>query len=86
MAAFPVMGSRELYSDPHWKARDSWLQVDHALGPEWIYGVHWKFSDTPGSVRTTTPLLGEHNRRVFGDLMGADDAELRRLEAERVIY
>ena len=48
--------------------------------------MHWKFSDTPGSVRTTTPLLGEHNRRVFGDLMGAGDAELDRLEAERVIY
>ena len=86
VAAFPVMGSRETYSDPHWRARDSWLQVDHQLGPEWIYGVHWKLSGTPGSVRTTTPLLGEHNRRVFRDLMGTEADEFRRLEEERVIY
>ena len=86
VAAFPVMGSRELYSDPHWRARDSWLQIDHELGPEWIYGVHWKFSDTPGSVRTPAPLLGAQNERVFGELMGAGRAEVERLQEARVIY
>lgn len=86
VAAFPVMGVRELYSDPHWRARESWLQIQHDLGPEWIYGVHWKFSDTPASVRTPTPLLGSHNHRIFGDLMGIGEHELQRMQAEKVIY
>jgi crotonobetainyl-CoA:carnitine CoA-transferase CaiB-like acyl-CoA transferase len=31
------------------------------------------------------PCLGQHNRRVFSEVLGLDDAEIDALEAEGVI-
>lgn len=38
--AFPALSARELYTDAHFRDRGAWVQVQHALGPEWVYGVH----------------------------------------------
>lgn len=85
VAAFPVSSAPDLYTDPHWKARDAWLDVEHPYGPEVIYGMHLKFSDTPGSVRTNCPFVGEHNGLVFGDLLGVPAGELAHLEETKVL-
>ncbi|MEE9285611.1 MAG: CoA transferase, partial [Dehalococcoidia bacterium] len=76
VAAFPASSARDVYTDPHWKARDAWVEMQHLFGSEVIYGLHLKFSDTPGSVRTNCPLNGEHNARVFGELLGVPEGEL----------
>ena len=86
VAATPAASARDLYTDPHWIARDAWLERWHPLGREVIYGIHWKLSETPGSVRLDAPLIGQHNDYVFGDVLGVAAAELRRLEAARVTY
>lgn len=86
VAAFPAPSGRDLYTDPHWKARGAWLERQHLYGRETIYGIHWKLSETPGSVRTDCPLVGEHNALIFRDLLGVPPAEFERLTASRVIY
>ena len=60
--------------------------VDHpSTGPQFMPGISWKMSKTPGGVRWPTPRLGEHNETIFGELLGLDGAELSELEAEGVI-
>ena len=33
-----------------------------------------------------SPLLGEHNNQIYGDLLGLSSAEIARLESEKVFY
>jgi crotonobetainyl-CoA:carnitine CoA-transferase CaiB-like acyl-CoA transferase len=44
--------------------------------------VSYQLSETPGSVRSAAPRLGEHNEDVFKGWFGLSDEEYRALEAE----
>jgi crotonobetainyl-CoA:carnitine CoA-transferase CaiB-like acyl-CoA transferase len=48
-------------------------------------GLPWRFSETPAHVRLPAPRPGEHNRYVFGDLLGLSSQEMAELEREGVI-
>jgi crotonobetainyl-CoA:carnitine CoA-transferase CaiB-like acyl-CoA transferase len=45
---------------------------------EEMAGLPWRFSETPAHVRLPAPRRGEHNRYVFGDLLGLSPPELER--------
>ncbi|MBI3744515.1 MAG: CoA transferase [Chloroflexi bacterium] len=86
VAAFPVAGSRDLYEDPHWKARHAWLERQHPLGRETIYGIHWKMSDTPGVIWRDCPIIGQDNERIYHELIGLPKPEFERLVGEKIIH
>lgn len=87
VAAMPVMNIEDQFLDPHWQARQTYAEVEHPhLGTEWIYGVPWLLSGTPGSVRIPAPLLGQHNAYVLHQLLGVPDDDLERLQNTQVIY
>lgn len=71
----------QLVEHPQVKARGSLVDIDHpAAGPTQIVGVPMRLSKTPGSIRTPSPLLGEHTEQVLQAMLGlsADEiAELR---------
>jgi crotonobetainyl-CoA:carnitine CoA-transferase CaiB-like acyl-CoA transferase len=52
---------------------------------EEMAGLPWRFSETPAHVRLPAPRPGEHNRYVFGDLLGLSSEEMAELEREGVI-
>ena len=85
VAAFPSLGSKELFEDSHFLARESWVQIEHALGPETVYGIHWKLSETPGLVKPNHPL-GTDNRSVYGTLLGHNLQDYATLEGEQVFF
>lgn len=86
IAAAPVLGPAELSSDPHFRSRGTFVEVEHpVLGKEVIYGPAWRMSRTPPAVRRHAPLLGEHNEEVFGRLLGLAPEEIRGLAEEQVI-
>src|SRR5206468_2836113 len=62
--AFPALSTAELYRDPHFRAREAWVELDHPLGNETIYGVPWKLSETPGRVQGPFSLMGADNDYV----------------------
>ena len=87
VAAFPVLDAEGRLFNPHFRERGLYSDIEHpALGTEPIFNLMWQLSSTPPSIRRHAPLLGEHNREVFCGLLGLDDGELARLEAEQVIW
>ena len=84
--AGPSWGVRDLAADGDLRERGYLAPVDHAeLGPRELAGTPGRFSAMPDRGYRPSPLLGEHNREVFGGLLGLTDAELGELRAEGVI-
>ena len=83
----PVMNIEHQFLDPHLRERRTYESVDHPhLGTEWVYGMPWIFSETPGEIRTAAPLLGQHNHDSLCGLLGLTQDRLQVLEAQRVVY
>lgn len=86
VAATPVMSAEDIFDDPHFQERELMEFVDHpSTGPQFLPGIGWKMSKTPGAIRWPTPRLGEHNREILSGLLGVDSDEFTRLECDRVI-
>ncbi len=80
VAAMPVMNLEDQFRDAHLRAREIHLECEHPkVGIEWLHGIPWRLSETPGQIRRPAPLLGEHNQYVFGELLGLPAAEIKRL-------
>jgi crotonobetainyl-CoA:carnitine CoA-transferase CaiB-like acyl-CoA transferase len=50
-----------------------------------VPGIPVKLSLTPGSINIPSPKLGEHNKEVYGGLLGFSSQRLSRLKREGVI-
>ena len=55
------------------------------VGPIQMVGIPVWLSETPGSVRTPAPELGEHTEEVLTQLCGYDPQDLERLKRENII-
>ena len=87
VAAAPCLDTEGRFFDPHLQARKTYLEVDHpTTGTDFIANSAWALSDNPTEIRQRSPLLGEHNRRIFKELLGMSDEEIAQLEAEKVIH
>ena len=86
VAAGPSLGPQELMSDPHLKERGFFLEMDHPeVGRRLMVGLPARLSSNPPLNYGHSPLLGEHNQYVLGELLGLSPGELSRLEEEGVI-
>jgi formyl-CoA transferase/CoA:oxalate CoA-transferase len=75
----------EVLDDPQLAARDMIVRLQHATAGEIrVLGVPPKLSETPGSVRTPPPTLGEHTGAILGEL-GYSSAEIARLRSVRAV-
>jgi len=64
--AGPVLQFDEVFTDPHFLARDMVVETTHPeTGPFRTLGVPVKLSETPGAVRRAAPRLGEHTSEVL---------------------
>lgn len=87
VAAAPSLSNKALFQDPHLRERQVFVQIKHpVMGTDWVIAPPWRLSETPASIRTRSPLLGEHNHVVFEGLLGMSSEEIHRLEEEQVIY
>jgi benzylsuccinate CoA-transferase BbsF subunit len=48
--------------------------------------VPMRMSLTPGKVRGVAPLMGEHTHEIARNLLGLSDAEIKKLDEEKVLY
>lgn len=76
----------DMLDDPHFKARDAIVSVPHPdFGELRMQNVAPKLSETPGSIRSPSPAMGQHNDEVYQGLLGLDDARYAALKAARVV-
>ena len=86
--AGPVTMARDLVTDPHLRERGfiQWFThpPERAVGKRPYPGQPYHFSGARPEIRFV-PSLGEHNQRVFGELLGVDDDQLQAYQAEGLL-
>ncbi|WP_219418948.1 CaiB/BaiF CoA transferase family protein [Pseudonocardia nigra] len=64
--AAPIQGYRQACDDPHTKARNMVVTMEHPVeGEVRALGIPVKMSVTPGAIRRPAPLLGQHTDEVL---------------------
>lgn len=80
--AGPILTYDQVFADPHVKAREMAVEVDHpTAGRTRVLGIPFKLSRTPGAVRRPAPALGQHTDEVLREL-GLDAPAIARLRDE----
>ena len=80
-----VQDGRDVFTDPELIAHGHYVRVDHpVMGASDMPAPPMRFSRSD-IVVGPAPLLGEHNREVFVDLLGLDASQIAELEAEGVL-
>ncbi len=76
----------DLPTDPQVVANGYITEVDHAQhGPTPMVGLPVGLSETPGSVRSGAPELGQHTEVVLMDVLGWEWDQIEKLRAQEAI-
>jgi formyl-CoA transferase len=83
----PIMSIDQIVKDPHIAGdREMFVKTSHPIAGELtITGSHIKLSDTPPTIRTHSPLLGEHNVEILKELLDMDEEEVKELERRKIL-
>jgi crotonobetainyl-CoA:carnitine CoA-transferase CaiB-like acyl-CoA transferase len=86
LIAGQVHSAADILGDTQLSARGFFVPIDRAVVGTSLYpGAAEHFSETPLAPDRPAPLLGEHNRRVFSEILGMSDAEIEALERDNII-
>lgn len=76
----------DMLQDPHFTAREAIVTVRHPqYGELKMQNVAPKLSESPGSIRSVAPALGEHNAEIYSALLNITPARMAELTSRRVI-
>jgi len=82
----PVFKGKEILSDRHLLERRFFVDITQADTGTYRYaGNPIKLSKSPATFTLPAPLLGEHNERILGKLLGLDNTEVRNLIQKGII-
>lgn len=83
----PIFSPEEVLENPHLKARDFFVEIDHPeIGLRIKYpGIPYRFSLYSPNRWRRAPLIGEDNHEIYRRDLGFSDDELKRLSSLRVI-
>jgi crotonobetainyl-CoA:carnitine CoA-transferase CaiB-like acyl-CoA transferase len=74
-----------LLSDPHFRERGYWKEIDHPVVGRLTYpGAPFRMGEGGWQIRRSAPLLGQHNEEVYGEL-GYSKEDLTQLRQSGVI-
>jgi CoA:oxalate CoA-transferase len=72
-------------ADPQVQAREMIVELEHPIhGPIKEFGISIKLSDTPGTIRTPAPALGENTDQILQEL-GMSAEEIKTLREKKII-
>jgi crotonobetainyl-CoA:carnitine CoA-transferase CaiB-like acyl-CoA transferase len=82
----PVLSMGEVIDDPHIKARNAFVDRNHpSAGPVKLLAPWIHMSQTPASIRSDSPSIGEHTDEVLGRLLGLNATEVNELRVQKVV-
>jgi crotonobetainyl-CoA:carnitine CoA-transferase CaiB-like acyl-CoA transferase len=82
----PVYSVDQVVTDPHVRAREMILEVDHpTIGKIKVPGFPIKYSETPFELHSSSPLLGQHNEEILSTLLSYSKDRIAKLKEEKVI-
>ncbi len=82
----PIYEAYEAMNDPHLIARGMWREVTHPnAGKYTVPNFPVKFSETPGEIHTSAPMLGQHTREILVSLLSITAEALDALEKQGAI-
>ncbi|MDD5288260.1 MAG: CoA transferase [Dehalococcoidales bacterium] len=85
LAAAPSRDDKDLYADPHLKARKAFATIDNPeIGKLELVGMPWHMSETKTELRCA-PMLGQHNDYVLKELLGLSQPEVDELRRKDII-
>lgn len=81
-----IYRAKDMLEDPHFAAREMIVRLAHdEFGEFAMQNVVPKLSESPGSVSSLAPELGEHNAEVLEGLLGLSTDEVAALREKNVI-
>jgi crotonobetainyl-CoA:carnitine CoA-transferase CaiB-like acyl-CoA transferase len=82
----PVNSAAAVMADPQIQSREYFVAIDRAVVGTHLYpGAVARIPDTPLRADVPAPLLGEHNRQVFAEILEMSDDDIADLERSGVI-
>jgi crotonobetainyl-CoA:carnitine CoA-transferase CaiB-like acyl-CoA transferase len=82
----PILTVNEVFEDPQIQAREFFTQVEHPKAGKLTFpGAPFQMEETPWSIRSPAPLLGQHNADIFCGLLGLEEEDLGKLSGAGVI-
>jgi benzylsuccinate CoA-transferase BbsF subunit len=83
VAAFPTLGNKDLFEDPHMIERGFMIEVDHPeVGRRKHTSQPWTMTGAKDRALHRAPLLGEHTAEVLQSVFGYSPDEIERLKAD----
>jgi crotonobetainyl-CoA:carnitine CoA-transferase CaiB-like acyl-CoA transferase len=83
--AGPVLDVGEMLEDPQTIAREMIVDTEHQrLGNVKTLGFPIKFSDSPASIDSGAPLLGQHTTEILREL-DYDDSDIEQFISEQIV-
>lgn len=84
--AGPIYDIKQIMNDPQVKDREMFVEIEHpTLGEITVNGCAIKLGDTPASVRTPAPELGQDNDEVLKEYLGITDEAIATYREEGVL-
>ena len=83
--AGPIYSVADMVDDPQYNARGLFETVEVAGESLKIPALTPKLDHTPGTTLWPGPDLGAHNREIYIDTLGLDEAEFRSLETDGIV-
>ncbi len=81
----PINNIKEVLEDKQVIHRDMIVDVDHIkAGKTSLPGIPIKLSETPASIKTSSPLLGQHTSEILKEYLNYSDKKIKELKDKNV--
>ncbi len=81
-----IKSVKEVCTDPHVLAREMIVDMEHPVaGNIKVTGIPIKLSDTPGTIETPPPTLGQHTDEILMNELGYTKEKIEELRQKKVV-